>query len=695
MTQCSVATDNFVCVFLKKCVGFFDKSDDKMFVSLLSTLIFFDSQTLGEFVATTGTWTGPALNVDDKNFPHRITNMNPEPFQLQHQVLDPPPGCNFSLRVQVTEMLSHQYLKQAKVDVYVNYTRTSTALTGEDGGVLLQVPFQTGLPITVVASRDGYICRVLPYRITRTPIFSSVTMPLLGLTQGNIWLFEDTFLITDKTSDASLKPIVQFPKSLLNLTDSSDVASLQAYLTIPKLPSEEGEFLNTLGIISSASGYVSMELNPVAAVSVRLFSRDAELHISGPIKISLTLPDSCGLQSSNVVPAWLYNQTTGGWMRQGLGTVVSMDGKLIWTWTAPHLGDWIAAPMPTSGDVFGTGLLNDFFVRYSTFLMVVLGAVLFIFACLLGGLLNYQRSSARDTKGKQILPLTRKDQSTTTGNSEDIAGYSGDVTPSQHGLKQLFTDMSANQHNVTFSIYNANIIANPNALATSAEPNDLVPSHTPEMIKVPAPLADNLLFYNQPVAILHASAFFQVEEQMEQPHWSKAATQPQAVALNGDSTEKMPEKNCIQNLPAVSIATQNQGGDSEEQVDKLNAQDPISPNKSRGQCGLLESASVPETLSKMRTSRHSMDAVTELSKTSSSQPPRAWFVTLEGKPAAEIHYAVAEQQRRRRAAESQETSLDSGVDMIEMNQTPSRRVVTLERNATFVKRTSSSKQTSQ
>nr|XP_057938644.1 protein FAM171B-like [Doryrhamphus excisus] len=662
-----------------------------MFVSLLSALIFVNSQMLGEFAAAIGARTGPALNVDDKNFSHRIRNMNLEPFQLQHQILDPPPGSKFSLKVQVTEMLSHQYLNQAKVDVYVNYTRTSTALTGDDG-VLLQVPFQTGLPITIVASRDGYICRVLPYRITKTPIFSSVTMPLLGLTQGNIWLFEDTFLVTDKTSDASLKPIVQFPKSLLNLTESSDVAFIQAYLTIPKLPSEEGHFLNTLGIISSKSGYISMELNPVAAVSVRIFSRNTELHISGPIKISLTLPDSCGLQSSNVVPAWLYNQTTGGWMRQGLGTVVSMDGKLFWTWTAPHLGDWIAAPMPTSGDVFGTGNFSDFFVRYSTFLTVILGAVLLIFSCLLIGLLSYQRSSARDTKRKQLLPLTRKDQATTTCNSEDIVESSGHATPSQHGLKELFTEMSDNQHNVTLSIYNANIIANPSALAASAEANDLVQSHTPEMIKVPASLTDNLIFYNQPVAILHASAFFQVEEQMEQPHWSKAATRTPAVALNGESTEKLPEKKCIQNLPAVSTATQTQEGESK--VDKLkDAQDPISPNTSRSQCGLLESASVPETLSKMRTSRHSMDAVAELSKTPSSQPPRAWFVTLEGKPAAEIHYAVAEEQRRRRPAESQETSLDSGVDMIEMNQTPSRRAGTLERKATFVKRTSSSKQT--
>ena len=49
----------------------------------------------------------------------------------------------------------------------------------------------------------------------------------------------------------------------------------------------------------------------MAAVSVQLFSSDTELHVSGPIEISLTVPDSCGLETSNVVPAWFFNRTTG------------------------------------------------------------------------------------------------------------------------------------------------------------------------------------------------------------------------------------------------------------------------------------------------------------------------------------------------------------------------------------------------
>ncbi|XP_077473808.1 protein FAM171B-like [Stigmatopora argus] len=654
----------------------------------LAALILHKSDASAKKIEPTGTGSRPPLlHVDDgRNF---STDGGPPPIRLL-QVLEPLPGLTFELKVQVADMLTRQYLNNATVDLYVNYTRTKTVLTGGDGAVLLQVPFQKGSPVTVAACRDGYICTVLPYRTVRKPIFSSVTIPLRGLTQGNIWLFEDTFLITGKTSVASTKPVVQFPKSLLNLTEGSDITSFKAYLTIPKAPLEEKDFLKTLGIVSSATGFISIELNPVAAISVRLFSGDVELNVSGPVKISLALPDNCGLRPSNAVPAWLYNRTTGGWMRQGLGAVMSEGGKLIWTFTARRLGYWLAAPMPTPGDVLGRDILSDFFEQHPSFPMFALGGLFCIFVCLLVGIFScrrpttqkkYQfivnisklflyvlssssRASMRQTQAKQLLPLTKKDQFTMTGSNEDIKTSS----PPRQGRNQ-FSPKKDEQHNVNVAIYNGNIIANSNALPGSGEPGDIIPSaDTTELIRLPASLAESLIFYNQPVAIMHASAFFQSEDQSEEPQRSKS------TALYAENPSDQ----------GSSVASSQ--GDPKNQTGKL--EPPI-----RGQCGLLESASVPETLSKMRVSRHSMDVATEFSKVPLSQAPRAWFVSLEGKPAAEIRYAVAEQQRRRRAAESQETSLDSGVDMVEVNQAPGRR--TLERNATFVKRTSSGKHISQ
>lgn len=123
-----------------------------------------------------------------------------------------------------------------------------------------------------------------------TAVFSSAAISLLALTQGNIWLFENSVLISgrlfgnvslfvtlkkhiiateiiatineDKTRiiynllfvfiDSSSWPVVQFPKSLLNLTDANDIAEIKAYLTVPQRL--EDSFKNTPGIMDSTSG---------------------------------------------------------------------------------------------------------------------------------------------------------------------------------------------------------------------------------------------------------------------------------------------------------------------------------------------------------------------------------------------------------------------------------------------------------
>uniref|UniRef100_A0A4W6CYT4 Family with sequence similarity 171 member B n=1 Tax=Lates calcarifer TaxID=8187 RepID=A0A4W6CYT4_LATCA len=480
-----------------------------------------------------------------------------------------------------------QFLSQALVEVYINYSRAHAALTGEDGAALLRVPYQSGLPITLVASRHGYIYTLLPCKT----IFSSVTMSLLRLNQGNIWLFEDSVLITGKTSGTMFRrsPVVQFPKSLLNLTDSRNVTSVKAYLTIPQLE----VFQLLLNIVSCFKGYVSVDLSPVAAVSVQLFSGDTELHVSGPIQISLSIPDR---------PSDSRFQT------KGLGKVVSVDGKLLWTFTAPHLGYWIAAPLSPTRGFFGLAVPIDFILRHSSLLMLLLGGMLLVVVCLLVGLLYYL-----------LWPIMLE-----------------------------CTDLDLN-----------------------SDPSDVIRSgKSAEQMRVAASLTENLFFYNQPVAILHAPAFFHLDEGEELPQWSKSATLPRAGASNGGAAEPPSKDSFTQTLPKG--LTQNQEVESEEQ---------------------LGAVAVPGTLNKIRDSRHSVHALAELSKIPSPQPPRAWFVSLEGKPAAEIHYAVSEQQRRRRPVESRETSLDSGVDMSELNQSSGRRPVTLERNATFVKSSSSSKHT--
>lgn len=270
-------------------------------------------------------------------------------------------------------------------------------------------------------------------------------------------------------------------------------------------------------------------------------------------------------------------------------------------------------------------------------------------------------------------------------------------------MNQSFTETGDNRHSSSVhSMHSSSVIANPSAVAImlectdldlNSDPSDVIRSgKSAEQMRVAASLTENLFFYNQPVAILHAPAFFHLDEGEELPQWSKSATLPRAGASNGGAAEPPSKDSFTQTLPKG--LTQNQEVESEEQLGAVaGSQAATSTNTSRAHFSLPESVSVPGTLNKIRDSRHSVHALAELSKIPLPQPPRAWFVSLEGKPAAEIHYAVSEQQRRRRPVESRETSLDSGVDMSELNQSSGRRPVTLERNATFVKSSSSSKHT--
>lgn len=296
-----------------------------------------------------------------------------------------------------------------------------------------------------------------------------------------------------------------------------------------------------------------------------------------------------------------------------------------------------------------------------------------------------RRSSPGEAETKRVLSVMRKDQSDSTYEDEILGVSSGNASCGQNGGNQPFTDNAS-------VISKHSVIANPsvavtvecNGLEYSSDLNDLNCLHGQI---VPASLTDNLFFYNQPVAILRTPAFFHLEE-LER---SRSASPSCAGSADNAASEPLSKDSFTQTQtsPNGASATQNQ---AEKAEFPKGSEEVSSTNASKAPFGLPESASVPGTLHKIRGSRHSVHALNELSEIPSLQP-RAWFVSLEGKPAAEIHYAVSEQHRRRRPAESRDTSLDSGVDMSELNQMPGRRAVMLERNVTFVRSTSRCKLT--
>ncbi|RVE58436.1 hypothetical protein OJAV_G00209250 [Oryzias javanicus] len=283
------------------------------------------------------------------------------------------------------------------------------------------------------------------------------------------------------------------------------------------------------------------------------------------------------------------------------------------------------------------------------------------------------RRQLGEEKALKLTVVRKKDQSTSTSCDEASSGH---VYPQQQQNIQQ-TERQENQNDASFiPVNDSSVIRNPAAVVVTVDCDDVERDANlrdrtvflSEQVQTAASLVESLFFYNQPVAILPAPGFLHVEERSQM---SKSATLPRAGA---GAVELRSKDGLPTSLP------KNQTEEAKDQPGASEDANPRSP--------FPESASVPGTLSKIGQSRKSGDTAAGFSKHPSPQLPRAWFVSLEGKPAAEIHHATAEQQRRRRPAQSRDTSLDSGVDMSELNAAPVRRAGTLERRATFVKRTS-------
>ncbi|KAJ8403422.1 hypothetical protein AAFF_G00351940 [Aldrovandia affinis] len=625
----------------------------------------------------------------------------------------------FTLKVQVKDISTHQYLSQASVEVFVNYTRTNSALTEKDGVVLLKVPYKLGLSLTILASMDGYILTPLPWKTTKMPIFSSVTLALFPQNQGNIWLFEDSVLISGKISDTLSQPSVQFPKNFLKLPDHSNISSVTAYLTVPQLPSEKNCFLYTIGILINKSGYRSLELSPVAAVSAQLYSEGKEIQVTGPIQITLPLPDHTYLRASDAVPAWTFDMKIGAWVNRGLGMVKLEEGHLVWTYVAPHLGYWIAAPLPSPRGYMGHATTMDFISYHTYLLMAILGGTLVIVIGFLAVLLCYCRGcickpSKKRRSATRMVNLKR-DQTTSTnnnGNNDSSFHHEDRSHPlaSRNGAQR--DDPGSSRHKGNFNIY-VEDVGRPSAklyenlgnagseCSRSAQPplyvnsSEVVrPKETLEQKRGQMGLNENMFFpdrlvhiYNQPVAILQAPELFHSPEQLA---GSKSATLPRKGQLVYDPlTEPMSKDSFTQTLPKIPLLSQLQQQASEEQQVLDGPQGSASNPGTWGRySSLLESVSVPGTLNEAvgmgpfcsELQGISEQTLLELSKGKPSPHPRAWFVSLEGKPVAQVRHSIIDLQKRNRPTDSNDTSLDSGVDMNEHQ--PGKKA---EREKTFVR----------
>ncbi|KAK2917443.1 family with sequence similarity 171 member B [Channa argus] len=616
----------------------------------------------------------------------------------------------FVLKVLVRDLVTHQPLPGASVDVYLNHTLRSSARTGERGEVLLWVAYSPGLSLTLLGSMEGYVPSPLPWRTTKRPIFSAVTLLLFPHSQGNVWLFEDSVLITGKLPDSSSQPKVKFPKNLLAVFEKSNITSVTAYLTVPQHHLAKDCANCTPGIISSKSAVRSLALKPVAALSVLLYSGTDELQVRGPIQISLPLGHSTHLRASDTVPAWAFNLKTGAWENQGLGIVKAVGDELVWTYTASHLGYWIAAPIPSPNDYLGHDM--DFISYHTYLLMGILGGTLVIVFGFLSLLLCHCGGSYREPRRRRArfskLTVVKKDQTTSTHMEEGLLFHSGDNSLASCSVQ--CEPSSTPRHKASYNIYvedpgsrsAAPLYENINSDRIKGTP---LPPHyinSEEVARLREKSEQNranmnsdnffqdklIHIYNQPVAIIQAPELFGAQEQ--QLSGCKSATFPRNGVEYDTHSEPASKDSYTQTLPKVPHHHSQDGSGPQQSKDEPRPLEtpPQGQGPNSGVWGrysnLLESSvSVPGTLNEAAgmeafSSGHGVPrelqgiserTLLELTRgKSSSSHPRAWFVSLDGKPAAQVRHSIIELQSCRRPPSSNDTSLDSGVDMNEPQQ---------------------------
>ncbi|CAO2596571.1 Protein FAM171B, partial [Lemmus lemmus] len=554
------------------------------------------------------------------------------------------PVSVFMLKVQVNDIISRQRLSQAVVEVFVNYTKTNSTVTRSNGAVLIKVPYQLGLSLTIIAYKDGYVLTPLPWKTGRMPIYSSVTLSLFPQSQANIWLFEDTVLITGKLADAKSQPSVQFSKAFIKLPDNHHISNVTGYLTALQQFLMVDNFLYTTGITLNKPGLENIELTPLAAVCVRIYSGGKELKVDGAVHMSLPVLHTNTVNMGDRIPAWTFDMNTGAWVHHGWGIVKEHNSHLIWTYDAPHLGSGINEDS------------KDITAYHTVFLTAILGGTIIIIIGFFAVLLCYCRGKCGTPQKRERnitkLEILKRDQTTSTTHINHISSVK--VALKAEDKAQLF--------NAQTSSY-------------SPQKKETPKMETEERVSM-VKTRDNFKIYKEDVSFLSVN----------HSNYSRNPTQ----SLEPSTGSKQP-KHINNNLsPARGDAQEEKGylTGSEEVYGRSHIPEQLMHIYShRYSNSLLESVSVPGTLNEAvvmtpfssELQGISEQTLLELSKGKPSPHPRAWFVSLDGKPVAQVRHSFIDLKKGKRT-QSNDTSLDSGVDMNEHHS--SRR---LEREKTFIK----------
>uniref|UniRef100_A0A8C1IUU9 Family with sequence similarity 171 member A1 n=1 Tax=Cyprinus carpio TaxID=7962 RepID=A0A8C1IUU9_CYPCA len=361
-----------------------------------------------------------------------------------------------ALKVHLSDASTHQPLAGVTVEIFTNHITVASDISGADGNAFIRFPYRLGDLLVVTATKRGYVPNSIPWRPSKLPVFSSLSLDLLPERAATLMVYDDVVQIVSGYQGSKLQPWVQFQRRALSLPSNATYTNLTAFLTVSSSTQDTQYFPYLQGLHPNYTGSDrKFELTPVAAISVHLLGSDgAELHVSEPISVSIPLPANSGLKENDHIPAWRFDPKLGAWLKSSLGYVQREGKQLTLTYIAPQLGYWVAAMSPINT---GPVVAKDISTYHTVFLLAILGGMALILLFLLCLLLYYCRRKCarlrpahRKFTLSSALDASKRDQATSMSHlnliSETHLDHNG-TEPDMHTpmLKPTPYDSSTNE----------------------------------------------------------------------------------------------------------------------------------------------------------------------------------------------------------------------------------------------------------